>query len=919
MQRAKSILLVLAVLLVWSHIAAATAPYQVRHQAPAFIERGSSASLTFSVPGINQKDVQEAYLFYRLDGKMGYSQKAAALSSSDFNVSLSITEQQATALEYYFVVQLNDGGTVTYPSDGGSRDPIRVDMVDPQKTERQRRLAETGVDYTILSPDPGNTVAQQDVVVAITLFYDPAEIDTANTSFRMYVDGQDVSEQANASNYFYTYAPDDLSSGNHQARLMLQKADTALTVADWEFSVLNPNRASGAVVTQKNNEGWMPQGNVAIAARNQQVGGYTNDALSGNVRLSGQKGNISYSAHGLLTTQEDPRLQPQNRFGASLYIGDWLDLEAGHVYPVLNPLTIAGQRMQGVNAGFHAWDDALNLRLIYGKLRRGIDNLYSSVDVQQQNIQGSQQPVTSYTLDTEDGGTFRRKIMGGRLGVGGTDKFNFGINILKVEDDTSSIGVIEDFGTLMQVNPDLAASLNTQQRQDLQQNPKQLSVSGNPAPKGNVVAAADVETNLDNNRIQFEADAAVSLLNQDISEGALTQEAADDLGLTLDQGTETLLDRLSWLIIINENMDTLPIRFEQGGGNTAETYFPTSILATQSELGLNYYNNNLSLRYRWVGPSYNSLANTTVRKDIAGFSLSDRVQLMQNRIYVTLAYERLHDNVVNTKDATTVTNTYRTNISWYPVDPNLPRVSLGLMKRNRDNGVALNNPIVAGLSSIAENEAVQNINIQPNDTLLTANPRYSDTYQFTASVSQEFSLLGITHDASANFSMLNTNSDVFKYGDSQSNSLSLQLVNRFDELPLQTNVGFNINNTQTSSGLTDIQIVGATMGGEFFLMDNDLSINASVAFTKNRSETTGLLTNNNGTSEQTVDDYYQPGDSSSRSQSNSYIISAGGRYDLSQRHAFVLDFRYSNVRNTLSTSRTFPNDHLLQARYIFNF
>jgi hypothetical protein len=919
MQRVHIFITLLAILLAITELAVANGLLQVRHQSPAFIERGASVELTFSVPGINRKDVQEAYLFYRLKGDMGYSQKAAALRSSDFEVSLSVNDKQATSLEYYFTIRLNDGRTITYPTENASADPTRVDIVDPQKSKRQQRIEATGIDYTILSPDPGSTVAQADAVIAITLFYEPADIDTSATSFRMFVDGNEVTETVTASNYFYSYAPDDLSSGTHTASLALEKPDTVLTVASWKFSVLAPNANRGAVVSGETGKGWMPQGNLEISARNQQVGGYANDALSGNVRLSGQKGNISYSAHGLLTTQEDPRLQPQNRFGASLYIGDWLDFEAGHVYPVLNPLTIAGQRIQGVNAGFHGWDDAVNLRLIYGKLRRGIDNLYEPVNVEQQNFQGSQQSVTSYALDIEEGGTFRREVMGGRLGFGGTDKFNIGLNFLKVEDDTSSIRMIDDFNSLMRLNPDLIQGLTAQQRQSLQQNPNQLSVSGNPSPKGNFVAAADVETNLDNNRIQFEADAALSLLNQDISEGTLTQDEAEDLGLTLDSGTETLLDRLSSLIIINENMDALPIRFNQGGTGSAETYLPTSILATQSELGLNYYNNNLKFRYRWVGPSYNSLANTTVRKDIAGFSVSDRIQLFENRIYLTLGYERMHDNVANTKEVTTFTNTYRTNVSWYPIDTTLPRVSVGFMKRNRDNGVARNNPIVAELTGVDEVAAVQNISITDGDTLLTASPRFSDTYQMTASVSQEFSLLGMTHDASLNFSMLNTSSNVFKYGDSQSNSLSLRVVNRYENLPLQTHLGFNLNNTETSSGLTDIQILGASAGGELFLMDNDVSLNASIAFTKNRSESTALLANSNGTPELSADDYYQPDGSSSRSASNSYIISAGGRYDLSQQHAFVLDFRYSNVRNTLATSRNFPNDHLLKARYIFNF
>lgn len=915
-----NVVVVLAILLSAIHAEAAKhkTPLRIRHQAPAFVERYASFELSFSVPGINPKDVQEAYLFHRLNGKMGYQQTPARLVNSTFKARLSVDSRQATSMEYYFVVYKNDGSKITYPASKASQDPIRVDVVDPHKSERQRRVEATGVDYTILSPEPGSTVAQEDVVAAITLFYDPAEVDTSRSSFRMFVDDREVTEQASASAYFYTYSPDELAGGAHTITFALQKPDTALTVAEWKFTVLGPNMQRSA---QAEGTGeWTPTGNVELAARSQQVGGYGNDALSGNVSLSGQKGNISYSAHGLLTTQADPRLQQQNRFGASLYVGDWLELEAGHVYPVLNDLTIAGRRMQGVDAGFHVWDDALNLRLIYGKLRRGIDNLYDTIEVDQQNLQGSQQPLTTYSLSTSDAGTFRRKVMGGRIGIGGSDTFKFGLNFMKVEDDTSSIRLIDDYNSLMDENADLADGLSPVQRQQLSQHPQQLNVDGNPTPKGNFVAATDVETNLDNNRIHFEANGGVSLLNQDISEGVLTQQTAEDLGLTLDNGTKTLLDQLSWLIIINENMETLPIRFNSGNSAVvAETYFPTSILATQSQLGLSYYDNNLKIRYRWVGPGFNSLANTTIRKDIAGYSVTDRLHFLGNRIYLTLGYERLHDNVVNNKDATTKTTTYRTNVSWYPVDPDLPRVSVGLMKRTRDNGVGMNNPLVAATGGVGESAAVQNLTIQSGDTLLAPHPRYSDTYQLTASVSQEFSVLGIDNDASINFSMLNTTDEVFKYGDASSNNLSLRVVNQYPSLPLQTNLSFNFNNTQTSSGLTDIQIIGLNVGGQYFLMDNKLRLNMSLAFTKNRTDSHSLTTDSNGTPQLTFDDYYKKSSSASVSRSNSYIVGGGARYNLNTHHSFVVNFRYSNVRNTLSSSRTFPNDHLMQLRYIFNF
>lgn len=914
------LLLIFSILLVCGKVWAVgtTNTFQVQHQKPAFVERKSPFELAFTVPGIDARQVEDAFIFYRVTGDMGYSRKQASLVASRFKAQLSVEDQQATELEYYLEVHLNSGERITYPQNEASSEPIRIEVVDQHKNERQRRVEQTGVDYTILSPNPGSTVSQKDVVIALTLFYNPAEIDTANSSFRMLVDGRNVTDVANASAYFYTYSIDNLPGGAHSASFQLEKPDTVLTVVDWEFNVLDPNSRIGAPAS--GGDGWMPKGNIELSARNQRVGGYSNDALSGNVRLSGQKGNISYSAYGLLTTQEDPRLQPQNRFGASLYVDDWLELEAGHVYPTLNALTIAGQRMQGVNAGFHAWEDALNLRFIYGKLRRGIDNLYDLIEAEEQTFDETQEPVTSYSLNTREGGagTFERKVMGGRLGAGRGKTFNFGVNFLKVEDDTNSIRLINDF---RDADPTLARDLTALQKQELQNNPEQLSINGNPAPKGNFVAASDLEARFDNNRIEFQADAAVSLLNQDISEGVLSREAAEDMGLSIDNDTENLLDRLSWLIIINENMDTLPIRFDTGIEEAAaEAFFPTSILATQSELGLNYLDNNLRVRYRWVGPGYNSLANTTVRKDVAGFSISDRLQLLQNRVYLTLNYERLHDNVAGSKDATTNTTTYRGNISWYPVDQDLPRLSLGLMKRNRDNGVALYNPFVKSTEEISENTAVQNFVIKDGQPILGANPRKANTYQFTASVTQQFSLFGVANDASLSYSLLNTMDEVFKYGDAQSNSFSMQVINRFDELPLQTNLGFNLNNTQTASGLTDIQIVGANVGGSVFLFDDKLSLDTSLAFTKNRSQTTTLTVADNGTPQQADDDYYRPGGNAetSMAESNAYIVSTGARYNLNAQHAFQLTFRYSNVRNTLS-SASIPNDHLLRARYIFNF
>ena len=892
----------------------------IQHQKPTFVERSTPFELRFSAPSVNANDVSDAYVFYKTDVEMGFSQKHAALVSSSFLTELTIEDTQASELEYYLQIHLNNGETLTYPRNNASGSPVRVEIVDPQQDDRQRIIEETGIDYTILSPDPGSAVLQQDVVVALTLFYDPSEVDTSS-SFRMYIDEEDVTEQANASDYFYTYSPDDLSMGEHKAEIRIEKKDSTIVLAAWDFSVITPGQSGSALRDEREKKSWIPQGNLELRARNQQLGGYSNDALSGNVRISGQKGKVSYSAFGLLTTQEDPRLQPQNRYGLNLYVDNWLEIEAGHVYPTLSTYTIAGQRMQGINAGFHFWSETLNLQLIYGKLRRGINNIYDEISVEEYAFGGEQNTARSYALSTAENGTFRRNIAGGRIGFKKEDRFNFGINVIKVEDDTNSIRLIDDFNDVMAINPDLANNLNSQYREELENNPDELGVSGNPTPRGNFVAASDIEARFDNNRIHFEADGAISLLNQDISDGILTQQAADRIGFDIAEDTENMLDRLSWLIIINENMETLPIRFDGATGSSAGVFFPTSILAGQSQMGLSYFNNDFRIRYRWVGPGYNSLANTTIRKDIAGFSLRDRVQLFENQLYVTLGYENLRDNVINNRDATTGTINYRSNISWYPLNQDWPRVSLGVMKRTRDNEVELNNPIVASVAGTPEQAAVQNITIQNGDTLATVSPRQSDTYQFTASVSKEFSLLGASHNASINYSLLNTSDWVFEYGDAESHSISVRVVNRFQNMPLQTNIGFNYNNSETSGGLNDVNIFGAHVGGSLFIFDDKLNLEMSLAFTKNRAESIPLVTNNNNTPQLSFDDYYMPGmpEDGSVRESNSFMINTRTRYNVSERHSFLIDFKYSNIRNMLSSSIVYPNDHLLQLRYIFNF
>lgn len=896
--------------------------YRVQHQAPTVVERNQPVQLSFEVPGINPGQVQDAFLFYKYDGEVSYQQVRAEFNQASFNVRFSIENENAGMLEYYFSVEMNDGQRITYPASAPESSPVQVDIVEREQQAVATSDETHGIEYTILSPEPGAGLPPSDVLVAITLFYEEGAVDTATSAFKLLLDGEDITSQAEASAYFFSYAPLEISPGEHRAALQLQTPGETIEIAGWGFTVVPPGQAVMAGsgfedIAQANT--LIPRGQVEFSAQNQEVGGLGNDLLRGNVRLSGNKGNIRYSAYGLLTSEETSRLQPQNRYGAELYIGNWFEFQGGHIYPNLSRLSISGRRVQGINTAFHLLNSGINLQFLYGKINRDVTNIYDAVSLN--IIESNGAPIdTTYTLNFEQNGTgtFQRDVIGGRLGFGGGRNFQWGFNFLKVRDDTTSLATINNYDDLLGTQPVLDDNLSATDRSKLQSNPGLLSVNGNPRPKDNFIAGTDLMFSLFKNKIQFRTEGAISLLNEDISNGILSDD--NGLGIDIDADITDQLDRLSWLIIINENMSTLPFRFNvQGEDTEVEPFFPTGVIASQSEFNFNLPKNNFRFQYRWIGPDYVSLANSTIRRDIAGYTATDRFQLFQNRLYVTLGYENLNDNVIGNKDATTNTNTVRSNLSWFPVGQFLPRVSLGVMLRNRDNGVSLFNPFASSQMSAA----VRNFELAQGDTVLAPNARLTNTAQVTTSVSQQFKLLDITHDASLNVSFLNTKDDVFRYGDTKSSSFNFIIQSRLTSIPLNTRIGFNLNHTETLGGLSDFSIFGLNVGGSTFLMENKLNVSADMAFTKNTIESTPLVIDDNGTPDP-GDDIFSPEQNSSgnriveETKNNLFIFRTGAQYNLNDNHAFLVNISFTNVSDQLD-GVNLPNDHILQARYIYRF
>lgn len=895
------------------------AQFTVQHQSPTALVRDEINTLEFIVPSINQNDVQEAVLFYNFDQGIGFQQQEVEFRNGVFTANFEITDPTASSVEYYFQLNLTSGSQVFFPENSPTENPIRVDIVnsnDEQSTEAVKRNED--IEYNILSPIAGNALAPNDVVIAIALYYDINTLDSGE--FRLFIDNRDVTELADTSDYFISYVPKDLKNGRHTIKLEYHTESDVFLVTSWDFDVVDPSKARSADFAGNNSN--RPLGRIELGARSQKIAGNSNDAYTARSNISGSYGIFRYSLNGFFTSQESDRLQPQNRYGANLQLGKWLRLDAGHVYPNISRFTISGRRIYGINTQANLFKDNFNVQFVYGEVNRKVTNLYSGVD-RVEKTDGSGNVVdTTYTLKFEDlgKGTFTRKITAARVALGNERHFQIGLHAMKVEDDTTSIFNIRNFNTLLQAPPSLYTDLDQGDIQKLQVNPELLQVqNGSVRPQGNFVAGTTLRMGFAQNKIRLESETVASALNNDIYGGPLTVEGADDLGFDITQDDADLLESLSRLIIINENMNILPIRVKDFNTDSseAEPFFPTSILGSNTEFSINYPSNNFKLQYRWVGPNFSSLANSTVRRDISGFTASDRFRLFKNRLYVTLGYETLEDNVTNNKDATTESNTYRTNLSWYPVSRKLPRMSMGFRFRNRENGVTRFNPFV---TPGFENSAVQNFVIDVDesgniDTLVTPVPKESTTLNLSGSVTQQFELFNMIHDASLSFNNLNTKDEVFTFGDVKSSAVSFNITSRFNDVRLRTQLGLTFNNTETGSGQATFDIFGLYSGFSYFLADGKLNLNGRLAITSNTSKTRALIVDPAVEGDNTPEnDYFILDSNIVKSDFNTFVIQMGAQYDVNKFHSFIFDSNFTNVSGAGNS-----NDSIVSLRYLFNF
>ena len=728
--------------------------------------------LPISVEFTPSGSVERVILKYRGFGESEYRQQEMLLAGNTASLTIAAQYILPPYIEYYILVQSSGGRSETYPLENAESTPLKATVrpVDPKALE-----------VRLLSPEQGEIVASEDLVIAVSLYYASENVDRKAT--KLFLNGVDVTAQALFSDDVILYSPANfprpLSLG-----VQFLRVDLYDTKGDLYHSIeSNFNLSTAAAIAARESRFKMGLDG-QLEYRNENVASTKNDFARGQFRLLGSYGSaLNFGSNVFLTNEEKSDRQPQDRFMAYADL-DFFKVQVGDVFPKFPTNIVSGKRVRGASASLFL--KFFNVDVAYGQTMRSIEGLAlrdttfkDSTAVQSRPINSLQK--SGYTYSLFQAGTYTRNFFAIRPSFGSGENFQFGLTYMNSKDDIASI------------------------RYGL-------------TPQQNLVAGADMVIAFDDQRFRVEGQAELSLTNTDITNGTFKQADYDlmagvnDPTLTASQKSDRkkdaddlkkIADAASKYMTINQYLFPL---------NPVGTGLPG--VAYDGLLTMNYFNNFIRAQYYQRGNAYQSFGNEFLQADIQGLALSDRIRMFQNRALLSLSYEQRQDNTAKTKVATTKYGNINGSLTVFP-GVNLPSFTVGYGSLTRTSDANLKDSLQ---KLYAADDQTNRISVQAN-------------YDFT---------LGARHSISVGVNLSEKTDNLpaaLNRGNQKNNSYFGSLTTIYS-IPLQTTLSFNTNMTQSaalnSTALSniptvDFKLTAISFNAQYRLLEDKLRLSSSIS------------------------------------------------------------------------------------------
>ena len=518
----------------------------------------------------------------------------------------------------------------------------------------------------------------------------------------VYLNDQDVTSEALITSEIITYAPPHIDPGIKTFSITASTRNgNTIPPLRYTISVLKKPEKKSIL----NSFTYSAKGHSEVLTH-QAEGEKLNIGLT-DLSIKGGWPLLQFKSKFKITTDESPFKQPRNRYLATVHSGRFLKIKSGDFTPSLSPYTIKGKRIRGTGIDLRlGW---IRFQLLHGELERAVQSLNDTDQAYEiSNVSIDTTGVTKYEID-RIGYTFKNDINSYRLALNIKDKIIFGSTLMKVKNDYKTVDkelpdarfTVSSDSTIDLGNQVAPGTYTFSEFQELMGDNTLNRFNleerywGGKKPQENFVIGTDFKLLLNRQKFLLEGYYALSFVNKDIWDGALSLAELDTvMGDAKDGKIFGSIDTLNIpfnpqsiekYITINLNLVPLipiDIALSQRDPIKAVMNMPSS--AYNLKLRTHYFNNLLEIQYLQVGPEFTSLANPYFPKNIREISIIDKIWLIKRRLQTSINYKTKTDDILETNSNPYYEKTIGINLN-YISGVKQPSAMYGHQRINRTN------------------------------------------------------------------------------------------------------------------------------------------------------------------------------------------------------------------------------------------
>tara|TARA_B100002052_G_scaffold47659_1_gene40597 strand:+ start:2807 stop:5968 length:3162 start_codon:yes stop_codon:yes gene_type:complete len=408
------------------------------------IQEGGSLEIEASMVGVSPLDRLAFTIFFKTSNQRSYVYADMKYQNGVYKFIIPNSFINNNPIEYYIVSEIDGKGFYAYPEVDPEENPILVKPDKSNNFSSSSFLAEdSGLlkpNYQILSPEQNSNILFEDLLISLS-YFKMEDIDPDYT--KIYVNDIDYTQDATIKLSHFSIIPiEEWPAGEYDIRVQFRSV-SGLDYEPilWSFSIISEK-------TIEKQDFIISQGGSIVGDYNTSYNDGNNlnvGELSGNYNLNLDW--LQFKSNLLFSSLENEQEQTKNRLSFN-FKTKYYDFKFGDSYPNFSEYSIKGARLRGNNIIFQ--NNFLYLNILTGSLLRATQGLpdeaiglivNSSSYINETNFSD----ITPGVIDiTRNGYTFEQGIFGVNLEIAPTEKFKWGLELLKVKDRTMSVDINVD-------------------------------------------------------------------------------------------------------------------------------------------------------------------------------------------------------------------------------------------------------------------------------------------------------------------------------------------------------------------------------------------------------------------------------------------------------------------------------------------